>query len=60
MNAVPFPGVVTEAVLGAVLSTVNVAPLLGAEVTTFPARSVPTLIATVAVPFPAATVWVYV
>ena len=41
--------------VGAVLSTVNVAPLVGAAVITFPARSVPVLIGTVAVPLPALT-----
>src|SRR5213595_768956 len=39
--------------VGAVLSTVNVAPLVGAAVMTFPARSVPVLKVTVAVPLPA-------
>ena len=39
-----------DAAVGAVLSTVKVAPLVGADVTTFPARSVPTLSATVAAP----------
>src|SRR5213592_1562151 len=43
--------------VGAVLSTVNVAPLVGAEVITFPARSVPVLNATVAVPLPAPTTY---
>src|SRR5205814_622646 len=43
------------AAVGGVLSTVNV-PLVGVEATTLPARSVPTLIDTVAVPFPAPTV----
>ena len=42
--------------MGTVLSTVNVAPLVGVAVMTFVARSVPTLRATVAVPSPAATV----
>src|SRR5436189_262519 len=40
--------------VGAVLSTVNVAPLVGAELTTLPATSVPMLIVTVAVPPPPA------
>src|SRR6266513_1116476 len=43
--------------VGAVLSTVNVAPLVGAAVITFPATSVPVLRATVAVPVPAPTVY---
>ena len=42
--------------VGAVLSTVKVAPLVGVAVTTFPATSVPMLIVTVAVPLPACTV----
>ena len=42
--------------VGAVLSTVKVAPLVGAAVTTLPAKSVPVLSATVAVPSPAPTV----
>jgi hypothetical protein len=46
--------------VGAVLSTVNVAPDVGAEVTTFPATSVPIDNATVAVPSPEPTVWMYV
>src|SRR2546426_314722 len=37
---------------GAVLSTVKVAPLVGVEVITLPARSVPVLSDTVAVPSP--------
>src|SRR5947207_6956071 len=41
--------------VGGVLSTVNVAPLVGVAVTTFPGRSVPMLIVTVAVPLPACT-----
>ena len=45
------------AAVGAVLSTVKSAPLVGADVTTFVAASVPTLNATVAAPSPAATVW---
>ena len=48
------------AAVGTVLSTVNVAPLVGADVTTFPARSVLALRATVAVPLPEPTVCVYV
>jgi hypothetical protein len=48
------------ATLGAVLSTVKVAPELGADVTTFPAKSVPADRATVAVPSPAPTVSAYV
>src|SRR5437762_3360744 len=43
--------------VGAVLSTVNVAPLVGVAVTTFPGRSVPVLKATVAVPLPAPTTY---
>src|SRR5438093_4142987 len=43
--------------VGGVLSTVNVDPLVGAAVTTFPARSVPVLKATVAVPLPAPTTY---
>ena len=43
--------------VGGVLSTVKVAPLVGAAVITFPARSVPVLKATVAVPLPAPTVY---
>lgn len=46
--------------VGAVLSTVNVAPELGAEVTTLPDKSVPIDRATVAVPSPAPTVSTYV
>src|SRR5205814_3308368 len=42
--------------VGAVLSTEKVAPLVGVAVTTLPARSVPTLVVTAAVPFPACTV----
>ncbi len=42
--------------VGAVLSTVNVAPLVGADVITLPAISVPVLSATVTAPFPAPTV----
>ena len=44
------------AAVGAVLSTVKVAPLVGVAVTTLPVRSVPTLIVTAAAPFPACTV----
>src|SRR5437762_7116002 len=40
---------------GAVLSTVKVAPLVGAEVIRLPAGSVPTLSATVSVPLPVPT-----
>src|SRR6266581_2228958 len=43
--------------VGGVLSTVNVAPLVGAAVITFPARSVPVLKAIVAVPLPAPTTY---
>src|SRR6266516_3972647 len=43
--------------VGAVLSTVNVDPLVGAAVIPFPARSVPVLKATVAVPLPAPTTY---
>ena len=45
------------ATVGGVLSTVNVDPLVGAAVITFPARSVPVLKATVAVPLPAPTTY---
>src|SRR5438552_1661143 len=41
--------------VGGVLSTVKVAPLVGAAVITFAARSVPVLRTTVAVPLPAPT-----
>src|SRR2546426_6906609 len=44
---------------GAVLSTVNVAPIAGADVMTLPAKSVPVLSDTVAVPLPEPTVCVY-
>src|SRR5207247_2018693 len=44
-----------EEIVGAVLSTVKVAPLVGAAVITLPGRSVPVLSATVAVPSPAPT-----
>ena len=46
------------AAVGAVLSTVKVAPLVGAAVITLPAKSVPVLSATVAVPLPAPTMCV--
>src|SRR5204862_252992 len=49
-------GEYVRAAVGAVLSTVMVAPLVGAAVTTLPARSVPMLIVTVAVPLPPCTV----
>ena len=49
------PQIAMDAV-GAVLSTVKVAPLVGVAVTTLPATSVPMLIVTVAVPLPACTV----
>src|SRR5437899_13039453 len=52
-------GEYVRAAVGAVLSTVMVAPLVGAAVTTLPARSVPMLIVTVAVPLPACTVEIY-
>ncbi len=42
--------------VGAVLSTVKVAPLVGADVITLPAISVPVLSATVTTPFPEPTV----
>jgi hypothetical protein len=51
-------GAYVIAAVGAVLSTVKLAPLVGAAVITFPAKSVPTLKATVAVPSPAPTVCV--
>ncbi len=44
------------AAVGAVLSTVTVAPEVGADVTVFPAASVPTLNANVSVPSPAGAV----
>ena len=44
------------ATVGGKLSTVKVAPLVGAEVIRLPARSVPVLSATVAVPLPPPTV----
>ena len=47
---------VTAETVGAVLSTVTVAPDVGAAVTTFPDASVPTLNANVSVPFPAGAV----
>src|SRR5258708_2798888 len=43
--------------VGGVLSTVNVDPLVGAAVITFPARSIPVLKATVAAPLPAPTTY---
>src|SRR5206468_9111296 len=49
-------GEYVRAAVGAVLSTVMVAPLVGAVVTTLPAWSVPMLIVTVAVPLPPCTV----
>lgn len=55
LTLVPVAGAVIERV-GAVLSTVNVAPLVGAEVMALPAKSVPVERATVAVPSPAPTV----
>src|ERR1044071_2404601 len=45
----------SDGAAGAVLSTVKVAPLAGAEVITLPVRSVPVLSATVAVPAPEPT-----
>ena len=47
---------VTAEIDGAVLSTVTVAPEVGAAVTVFPAASVPTLNANVSVPSPAGAV----
>ena len=44
--------------VGGVLSTVKVAPLVGEEVIKLPAKSVPVLNATVAVPFPMPTMCV--
>ena len=41
--------------VGAVLSTVNVAPDVGVDVTTFPAASVPVPTVTVPVPSPVGT-----
>src|SRR5438093_906924 len=49
-------GAYVMAAVGAALSTVKVAPLVGAAVIRFPATSVPMLIVTVAVPVPACTV----
>src|SRR5436309_2532651 len=43
--------------VGGVLSTVKAAPLVGAATVSFPARSVPVLKATVAVPLPAPTTY---
>src|SRR5437867_4395641 len=61
VNVVPAltapAGAYAMAAVGAVLSTVKVAPLAGVAVTTFPARSVPMLIVTVAVPLPAPTTY---
>src|SRR5437763_755784 len=51
-------GLVTVGTAGGVLSTVNVAPLLGVEVIVLPARSFPVLSETVAVPFPDPTLYV--
>ncbi len=56
-------GLVAEyviAAVGAVLSTVKVEPLVGADVIILPASSVPVESATDAVPSPVPTVWLYV
>jgi len=60
--AVEYVAVVGDTIVevGAVLSTVNVALAVGVAVIIFPAKSVPVESATVAVPSPAPTVYVYV
>src|SRR5437867_12593262 len=64
VNVVPCltgpDGAYVMAAVGGVFSMVKVAPLVGVELTTLPATSVPMLIVTVAVPAPACTVQGYV
>src|SRR5438093_196421 len=59
VNVVPCltgpDGAYVMAAVGRVFSMVKVAPLVGVELTTLPAMSVPMLIVTVAVPAPACT-----
>src|SRR5437773_52443 len=64
VNVVPCltipAGAYVMAAVGAVLSTVKVAPLVGVAVIRFPATSFPAPIVTVAGPLPACTVYRYV